>query len=66
MRKALEQAGYTEAQALEAAIRFLKTDTLKGSRYPYTLPFVWQNRTHYITAEKDETGCLILKRASTS
>ena len=59
--EALERAGYTPSQAREAAMKFAKTDTPHTS-YPYTLPFVWQNRTHYVTADRDDHGRLILKR----
>jgi DNA primase len=32
--------------------------------YPRTLPFIWRNRTHYITADRDNAGRLILKRSA--
>jgi hypothetical protein len=60
----MERRGYTREQAHEAASKFLKIDAARRPAYPYTLPFIWRNRTHYITADRDDAGRLILKRAA--
>jgi hypothetical protein len=60
----MERRGYTHQQAQEAAAKFIRIEDVRRPVYPRTLPFIWRNRTHYITADRDNAGRLILKRSA--
>jgi hypothetical protein len=62
--QAMRQHGYTLRQAEEAAAKFVRIAAARELSYPCTLPFLWGRRTHYITAERDSSGRLVLKRSS--